>query len=169
MNVLILSTVRSGSSRLLESISSYYNQEGIFEPTTPQYKKDFNPSEDIVKIVIQTLSIEEHLELISKFKNVILLDRKDIKAQVESYLNLWTYLNGDYNKKYVAKGFSEGVVNQTLDKFKKWKSDLKVISKKINRPIIYLEDLLEFKEIKGIGYDTRFFKKEYKLRQKRVI
>ena len=47
MNVLILSTVRSGSSRLLESISSYYNQEGIFEPTTPQYKKDFNPSEDI--------------------------------------------------------------------------------------------------------------------------
>ena len=56
-----------------------------------------------------------------------------------------------------------------LDKFKKWKSDLKVISKKINKPIIYLEDLLEFKEIKGIGYDTRFFKKEYKLRQKRVI
>ena len=86
MNVLILSTVRSGSSRLLESISSYYNQEGIFEPTTPRYKKDFNPSEDIVKIVIQTLSIEEHLELINKFKNVILLDRKDIKAQVESYL-----------------------------------------------------------------------------------
>lgn len=166
MNVLILSTVRSGSSRLLESISSYYNQEGIFEPTTPRYKKDFDPTKDIVKIVIQTLSIEEHLELINKFENVILLDRKDIKAQVESYLNLWTYLNGDYNKKYVAKEFSEEVINETLHKFKKWKSDLKKISKKINKPIIYLEDLLEFKKIKGIGYDTKFFKKEYKLRQK---
>ena len=165
MNVLILSTVRSGSSRLLEAVSSYYNQNGIFEPTTPQYKKEFDPTKDIVKIVIQTLSIEQHLELIQKFENVILLDRKDIKSQVESYLNLWTYLNGDYNKKYIAEEFSEEVINQTLDKFKKWKSDLEKISKKINKPIIYLEDLLEFKEIKGIGYDTKFFEKEYKLRQ----
>ena len=69
MNLLIVSVVRSGSSRLLESISTFYKQEGIFEPTTPQYKKDFNPKKDIVKIAIQTKSVDAHIELINQFDN----------------------------------------------------------------------------------------------------
>jgi len=124
MNVLILTVVRSGSSRLLESIASHYGQEGIFEPTTPDYKREFDPSRDIVKIAIQTLSIEEHLELISKFDNVILLDRKDILAQSESYLNLWNVLGGRYDTKYISKSFSQEEINETMDKFYRWKKDL---------------------------------------------
>lgn len=165
MNLLIVSVVRSGSSRLLESISSFYKQEGIFEPTTPQYKKDFNPKKDIVKIAIQTKSVDTHIELINQFDNVILLDRKDIIAQAESYLNLWKVLGGNYNSKYVSVEFSQEDIDKTIDKFKKWKSDLKEISEKINQPIIYLEDLLQFKDIDGIGYDKSFFKPEHKLRQ----
>jgi hypothetical protein len=165
MNLLIVSVVRSGSSRLLESISTFYKQEGIFEPTTPQYKKDFNPKKDIVKIAIQTKSVDAHIELINQFDNVILLDRKDILAQAESYLNLWEVLGGNYNLKYVSVKFSQEKIDKTIDKFKKWKSDLKEISEKINQPIIYLEDLLEFKDIGDIGYDKAFFKPEHKLRQ----
>jgi hypothetical protein len=165
MNLLIVSVVRSGSSRLLESISTFYKQEGIFEPTTPQYKKDFNPKKDIVKIAIQTKSVDAHIELINQFDNVILLDRKDILAQAESYLNLWEVLGGNYNSKYVSVKFSQEKIDKTIDKFKKWKSDLKEISEKINQPIIYLEDLLEFKDIGDIGYDKAFFKPEHKLRQ----
>jgi hypothetical protein len=165
MNVLILTVVRSGSSRLLESIASHYGQEGIFEPTTPDYKREFDPSSDIVKIAIQTLSIEEHLELISKFDNVILLDRKDILAQSESYLNLWNVLGGRYDTKYISKSFSQEEINETMDKFYRWKKDLVEISNHINKPITYLEDLLQFKDIEGVEYDRSFFKPEYKLRQ----
>jgi hypothetical protein len=165
MNVLIISIVRSGSSRLLESIASHYNQKGIFEPTTPRYKKDFDSKKDIVKIVIQTLTIEEHLELIQNFDNLILLDRKDIVAQSESYLNLWYQLDGNYNKKYIGAKFSKKQINETIEKLKNWKSDLKKISKIIKKPIIYLEDLLEAKDIDGIEYDKDFFTEEYKLRQ----
>jgi hypothetical protein len=165
MNLLIVSVVRSGSSKLLESISSFYKQEGIFEPTTPQYKKDFNPKKDIVKIAIQTKSVDTHIELINQFDNVILLDRKDIIAQAESYLNLWKVLGGNYKSKYIGVEFSQEDIDKTIDKFKKWKSDLKEISEKINQPIIYLEDLLQFKDIDGIGYDKSFFKPEHRLRQ----
>lgn len=165
MNLLIITVVRSGSSRLLESIASYYGQEGIFEPTTPDYRREFDPNSDIVKIAIQTLSIEEHLELVSKFDNVILLDRRDIIAQSESYLNLWNVLGGRYDTKYISKSFSQEQIDETVDKFNKWKKDLEEISNHINKPIIYLEDLLQFKDIEGIEYDKSFFEPEYKLRQ----
>jgi hypothetical protein len=165
MNLLIVTVVRSGSSRLLESIASHYGQEGIFEPTTPDYKRKFDPNSDIVKIAIQTLSIEEHLKLISKFDNVILLDRKDIIAQSESYLNLWNVLGGRYDTKYVSKSFSQEQIDETIEKFTKWKKDLEEISNHINKPIIYLEDLLQFQDIEGIEYNKSFFEPKHKLRQ----
>ena len=165
MNALIITVVRSGSSRLLQSIASHYGQEGIFEPTTPDYRREFDPSSDIVKIAIQTLSVDEHIELLNKFDNVILLDRKDVIAQSESYLNLWNVLGGRYDSKYISKSFTQEQIKDTVYKFNKWKKDLKEISSRINKPIIYLEDLLEFKAIEGVEYDTNFFKPEYKLRQ----
>jgi hypothetical protein len=166
MSILILSTVRSGSSQLLEAVGKYYNKQVVFEPTTPMYKKPFNPEEDIVKIVLQTLTTVELLELINKFDKTILLDRKDIIAQSESYLNLWNNLDGKYNVSYVNIGFTDYEIQETIKKFTLWKKKLDTISTKTSIPIVYLEDLIEGKEI-GIGYDKAFFEPSHKLRKKR--
>lgn len=164
MSILILSTVRSGSSRLLQAICKEYNQEGVFEPTTPMYKCDFDPKKDIVKIVVQTLPTYQLIELISEFDKVILLDRKDIIAQSESYLNLWNNLNGKYDKKYTSTNFSDKQIKETILKFTDWKKKLYKISIETNIPIVYLEDLLEHKDI-GVNYDKELFTEKYRLRQ----
>jgi hypothetical protein len=165
MSILILSTVRSGSTQLLEAVGKYYNKQVVFEPTTPMYKKSFKPQEDIVKIVLQTLTTVELLELISKFDKTVLLDRKDIVAQSESYLNLWNNLDGRYNVSYIGKSFSENKIEETVKKFTEWKKKLSVISTKTSIPIVYLEDLIKGKDI-GIGYDKTFFEPSHKLRKK---
>ena len=165
MSILILSTVRSGSSQLLEAVGKYYNKQVVFEPTTPMYKKSFKPEEDIVKIVLQTLTTVELLELINRFNKTVLLDRKDIIAQSESYLNLWNNLEGRYNVSYVDRGFTSSEIQETVEKFTEWKKKLSVISTKTSIPIVYLEDLIKGKDI-GIGYDKTFFEPSHKLRKK---
>ena len=164
MSILILSTVRSGSSRLLQAISRSYNQEGIFEPTTPAYRANFNPKKDIVKIIIQTLPIEDLLELIGKFDKVVLLDRRDITAQCQSYLNLWKNLDGKYDTKYISTDFTDDEMKETEIKFNNWKKQLNKISTLTGLPIYYLEDLLEHKDI-GVNYDKELFTEKYRLKQ----
>lgn len=164
MSILILSTVRSGSSRLLQAISKAYNQEGIFEPTTPDYKQDFDPKKDIVKIVVQTLPTSKHIELIEEFSKTIILDRKDIVAQSESYLNLWNKFPGRHDMKYTNANFTEEQIEEIVKKFLSWKQKLSDISEQVNIPITYLEDLLEHKDI-GVEYDKELFTEKYKLRQ----
>ena len=61
--------------------------------------------------------MDTHIELINQFDNVILLDRKDIIAQAESYLNLWKVLGGNYKSKYISVEFSQEDIDKTIDKF----------------------------------------------------
>jgi len=170
MSILIITVVRSGSSRLLQAVAKAYDKEGILEPTTPGYIAEFDPSKDIVKIAVQTLSLLDHLELVNKFDKTILLDRKDKLAQAISYLNLHTYMKGKHDSKYVSRDFTENQIEVALNRLKDTSKQLKDISEATSLPIVYLEDLIALKDI-GVKYDKSFFDKQLKLRQinKQVI
>lgn len=164
MSILIITIVRSGSSRLLQAVSKAYGKEGILEPTTPGHIAAFDPSRDIVKIAVQTLSLSDHLELINKFDKTILLDRKDRLAQAISYLNLHNHMKGKHDSKYVSKDFTQDQIDVALIRLNNTRKQLEDISKALSLPIFYLEDLIAFKDI-GVGYDKSFFAPGLKLRQ----
>lgn len=166
MSILIVTVVRSGSSRLLEAVSKAHGKVGILEPTTPGYIADFDPSKDIVKIAVQTLTTSDTLELITKFDETILLDRRDKLAQAISYLNLHTHMKGKHNSKYVSKEFTQEEIDSALQRLEETRQQLIEISKVTSIPIVYLEDLIQFKDI-GVEYDKSFFTKELKLRQEK--
>jgi len=166
MSILIIAVVRSGSSRLLQAVSHAYGREGIFEPTSPKYIADFDPSKDIVKIAVQTLTTSDTIELIGKFDKTILLDRKDKLAQAISYLNLKIHMNGNYDSKYVSKDFTQDQIDEYLSRLEDTRKQLTEISKVTSIPIVYLEDLIQFKDI-GVEYDKSFFVKQLKLRQEK--
>ena len=166
MSILIVTVVRSGSSRLLEAISKAHGKVGILEPTTPGYIAEFDPSKDIVKIAVQTLTTSDTIELIGKFDKTILLDRKDKLAQAISYLNLKIHMNGNYDSKYVSKDFTQDQIDEYLSRLEDTRKQLTEISKVTSIPIVYLEDLIQFKDI-GVEYDKSFFVKQLKLRQEK--
>jgi len=95
-SILIIATVRSGGTSLLNAIGEGNKQEVLFEPHTPMYKKDYNPYISIVKNVVQNMSIEEHVELAKKFDKVVLFDRREITEQASSYWHLWKKNEGKY-------------------------------------------------------------------------
>ena len=62
-SILVIATVRSGGTSMLNAIGDAYKQDVFFEPHTPMYKADYNPLSSIVKNVVQNMSVDEHIEL----------------------------------------------------------------------------------------------------------
>ena len=143
-SILVIATVRSGGTSLLNAIGDAYNQEVFFEPHTPMYKKDYNPYKSIVKNVIQNMSVEEHIELAKKFDKVVLFDRRDILEQSASYWHLWKKNDGRYKDDYKPNELYEGELYEVQEKFTEWKKDLQKIAKALDKPIIHFEDVQAF-------------------------
>ena len=57
-SILVIATVRSGGTSMLNAIGDAYKQEVFFEPHTPMYKAKYNPYNSIVKNVIQNMSLK---------------------------------------------------------------------------------------------------------------
>ena len=91
-SILVIATVRSGGTSMLNAIGDAYKQDVVFEPHTPDYATEYNPFNSIVKNVIQNMSTEDHIELAKKFDKVVLFDRRDVEAQATSYWHLWNKL-----------------------------------------------------------------------------
>ena len=111
---------------------------------TPDYAAEYNPFNSIVKNVIQNMSTEEHIELAKKFDKVVLFDRRDVEAQATSYWHLWNKLDGDYKAAYEPEVINKRDLSQIMTRFVDWKDKLKTISRELNQPIIYLEDVIQF-------------------------
>ena len=143
-SILVIATVRSGGTSMLNAIGDAYKQDVFFEPHTPMYKADYNPLNSIVKNVVQNMSIDEHIELAKQFDKVVLFDRRDIVAQSSSYWHLWNKLDGNYKESYVPKEISKRDLSQIMTRFTLWKDQLLHISRGLGQPIIYLEDVQHF-------------------------
>ena len=143
-SILVIATVRSGGTSMLNAIGDAYKQEVVFEPHTPMYKAKYNPYNSIVKNVIQNMSLKDHIDLAKKFDKVVLFDRRDIEAQASSYWHLWERLDGDYKATYVAEDIDKNELSAIVTKFQKWKDELQTIAYNLDQPIIYLEDVQAF-------------------------
>ena len=143
-SILVIATVRSGGTSMLNAIGDAYKQDVVFEPHTPDYATEYNPLNSIVKNVIQNMSVEEHIELAKKFDKVVLFDRRDIEAQATSYWHLWNKLDGDYRAQYEPEVINKRELSQIMTRFADWKDRLKTISRELKLPIIYLEDVIAF-------------------------
>ena len=146
-SILVIATVRSGGTSMLNAIGDAYKQDVVFEPHTPDYATEYNPFNSIVKNVIQNMSTEDHIELAKKFDKVVLFDRRDVEAQATSYWHLWNKLDGDYKAAYEPEVINKRDLSQIMTRFIDWKDKLKNISRELGQPIIYLEDVIQFNMI----------------------
>lgn len=168
MRILIVASPRTGSSELASRLGRYLSLKVYQEPFNPlkdaiQYDLEDNA---VVKCIVQQLpgmnnvpnhSISTKKEIVDywkeyskNFDRIILLNRKIIKDQVES----WHYFLSasikeeleDFKKRYANKPYTYS--KQSLSNFKQdkkyilWCNQLiKRLSYETGIPIIYYEDL----------------------------
>jgi hypothetical protein len=155
MKILIIALPRTGSTSLGHLLAKKHNiKKYLFEPFNPINTQRYNSNENdiIVKtLVFQILDeikeedrIDWLINLTKEFDEIILLSRKDLKACGES----WAYLNYHHTKKKFMY-YENYVWKPTPDddwhhnEIISYNDDLEFISKSIDIPIIYYEDIFD--------------------------
>lgn len=152
MKILIISLPRTGSTSLLYSISQSKRLQPIFEPFdgTNRY-----PYQSIMNnVVVKTIVSAQHpdnisdyhkwiIEFSNEFDEIILLSRIDLKACAESHAY------SVFNKKNGFTSTQQYLWNPTpidelcYSNIFYWNSVLVDISKELNIPITYYEDIYD--------------------------
>lgn len=167
-NILIISNIRCGGTYLMKSLASTYNLKEVWEPEILYpYNKPV-----VVKANAAMHSVKALVEFSKHFSKVILLDRKDNKAQLESALHMFSN-GGNIDVRWTedSKNYSIELIDKTqerIDLNRKWIVD---VSSKLNIPIMYYEDIYLYKvKIEGIQFNPDLSKKlRLKSRRKTVI
>ena len=149
MKILIISLPRTGSSNFLFKIAEEKKLKPIFEPFhdgTNQYKNwIYNPEED--NVVVKTI-VHHHidnLEIAKQFDEIILLSRKNLKECAESYAFFNNNIFGSFTsyQPYYYENVTDSQFNYAYKSIKKYDSELKKLSKILNIPIIYYENIYD--------------------------
>ena len=148
-SILIIGVPRSGTTSFLYCF--YDNFEIYNEPTNTIIRKDYSTEKFMAmikrnNIVVKTMadqipfdyperesnssSMKFFSEIIPFFDKIILLDRKDVKSQLESYIRM---VNQRTDNPDVLKG---AIKHFYLNKF-----NIRELSEKYNLPIFYYEDI----------------------------
>ena len=161
--ILILATQRCAGTNISKGIASYYNKKYVHEPNL------FNiqwTTDDVVKLISNEYSFPNYT---SKFNNIILITRRDLNSAKES-------LGFLYNVKH---GFDQPWNSSKIEIIKKSKLYKKasvrldyctrcinVLSKELNIPIEYTEDILKDKKFtySDIKIDPAYLEPNLKLR-----
>jgi hypothetical protein len=150
MRILILSLPRCGSTSLLYKIAKKENLRPVFEPFDGSGRQLYR--DDMDNIVVKTVIIQrtDNEEFTKKFDKVILLSRKNLKEHIESYAYYWYELEKNNYKShdpYVYIPPPQSVLETSKELLVKWNSELEEISKNINTPITYYEDIYDTNSI----------------------
>jgi hypothetical protein len=145
MRVLIISLPRTGSTSLLYKLASEKGLKPLFEPFDGSNRVKYNgESNVIVKTIISHHS--NNLELSKEFDEVILLSRKNLLDCAESHA-YQTYFskvkNYNSNNPYYYEDVIDSVFKVCYDDIIKWNIELGELSKQINIPISYYEDIFD--------------------------
>ncbi len=178
--ILIISLPRSGSTNLMLSLGRGYGFSTFFE----QDKKNANPNlyskgksikeNSIHKIIVDTQKgIDYYLDLIERFDYTILLDRKDILQQAESYYILRYINKGKVNAQWNDEIIDRQGIRKTeeykrmLETCKKNRNLLRGISEFSNIEIDYYEDVYSKKHLhnKEIKLDLEYMSERKRCRQ----
>lgn len=152
----------------MKSLASTYNLKEVWEP---EILYSFNKPV-VVKANAAMHSVKALVEFSKHFSKVILLDRKDNKAQLDSALHMfsnggnidvrWTDNNNSFSSELIEK------TQERIDLNRKWILD---VSNRLKIPITYYEDIYLNKiKIEGIQFNPDLSKKlRIKSRKKTVI
>jgi ABC-type multidrug transport system ATPase subunit len=145
MKVLIISLPRTGSTSLLYKLASEKGLTPLFEPFDGSDRVKYNNESDVVvKTIISHHS--NNLELSKEFDEVILLSRKNLLECTESHA-YQTYFskvkNYNSNNPYYYEDVIDSVFKVCYDDIIKWNIELGELSKQINIPISYYEDIFD--------------------------
>ena len=144
---IVIATARSGSSSFVKYLSKIY------------------PDESIAKYLIHRIT-DDYRDVVKKYPDVFLLDRKDKIAHTESLVFRKIKYGDDfkfYHQKeyYDLKGVKKSFLETVKKNFEYQSSDLKILSSMYNKDIIFYEDLFkDSKKVKELNiYNKRFYNK----------
>jgi hypothetical protein len=141
MKILIIATPRCGGYTLHKELAKTYNLTAIHEPKWKGLDKEFI-EDSCVKVIVYENTLEELVNLASKFEKVILLDRKDKIAQTQAIVSL-NANDGNMFRKWVweeGKHSSEDIINWAVT-LANCNNKLENLSKELNVPLEYYEDI----------------------------
>lgn len=143
MSVLIISLPRTGSTSLLRKVAKEKNLKPLFEPFDGTNRVTYNNEKNVVvKTIICHHS--NNLELATNFDEIILLSRKNLIECIESHA-YQTYFskNKNYNSNnpYYYEEVPLEIFKLCYNDIMKWDVEIKELSKQLNIPITYYEDL----------------------------
>jgi len=154
MKILIIALARTGSSNLLFKLASENNLKPIFEPFRGDIENEYfdgttrwiyNENED--NIVVKTIvhHHKDNISLAKKFDKVILLSRKNIKECAESSIYFFKNKENGYKSwwPYYYDNIREEELNSVIEIVKEHHHQLEVISRELNIPITYYEDIYD--------------------------
>ena len=152
MKILIISLPRCGSTSLLTKLSEKNNLDSYMEPfsmekTHPPYDYWNDKDNIIVKTLIGQPQLNDlvsfYLEFSKQFDEIILLSRRDLISVAESLAYLkWNISNGlklDDNYYWCETPN----LNETHIMVNNLNSNIHKLSKKLNVPITYYEDIYD--------------------------
>lgn len=145
MKILIIALPRTGSTTLLYRTAKEKNLKAFFEPFS--LKENYYFNSNMKNIVVKTI-IHQHpdnVSLAKDFDEVILLSRKNLKSHTESLAYLYHNAPEGYNSNnsysYIEPPLK--TLEKAKDQILKKNKELKALSKELNVPIQYYEDLFD--------------------------
>jgi hypothetical protein len=144
MKILIISLPRTGSTSLLYKIAKERNLKPFFEPFDGTNRVIYNNEDNsVVKTII--CHYKNNLELIGKFDEVILLNRRNLKELIEShsYQTYFSKTGYNSNNPYVYKQPPQEIINLCTSDILNWNEEIKYLSEITKIPIIYYEDIFD--------------------------
>ena len=144
MKILIISLPRTGSTSLLYKIAKERNLKPFFEPFDGTSRVVYNnENNSVVKTIISHHS--NNLELINRFDEVILLNRRNLKELIEShsYQTYFSKTGYNSNNPYVYKQPPQEIINLCISDILNWNEEINYLSDVTKIPIIYYEDIFD--------------------------
>lgn len=167
MRLLVLALPRTGSTSFSKMLADEYGLSFVFEPFAPKAElfnstKNFDINYTKDDVVVKTLINDEHsidwiIEFSKSFDKTYLLSRRNLKQCVDS----WAYLN--YNRNTIdfeTEYYWERTPNwdESYSQIHRWNDKLITISKLIEIPIIYYEDIFDVSKNRLRKGDKQFNK-----------
>lgn len=145
MKVLIIALPRTGSTSLLYKVAKEKGLNPLFEPFDGTNRVIYNKEQDVV---VKTIICHhnDNLGLSKEFDNVILLTRKNVMDCVESHAFQTYYSkkkNYNSNNPYVYEEVPSEIFELCHKDIIKWNKDIDELSRKLNIPITYYEDIFD--------------------------
>ena len=155
-SILIIANIRCGGTYLMRSLSKTYKLRKVWEPGILLHSNS-----TVVKANAASYSTKSLLEYSKSFTKVILLDRKDKQAQLESAIDMYTN-NGiiDAKWKWKEDSYAAVTIKESKSRINSHTVRIKELSRDLKLPITYYEDIYLYGEkLKDLIFNPDLSKK----------